>query len=251
MIDEERVVELDGARLSYRVAGSGPALVLIHGLAGSSRWWARNVGPLAERFTVYAVDLLGFGASRGQRFVLADAAGLLARWLDGLGIYGAGLVGHSLGGLIALDLAAEYPELIARLVLVDAAIFAPGSRPLRYAVNLLRQARYTPLDFTPVVARDALRAGPRAILSAGTALLRGDPRRNLPRLRQPALLIWGERDVVVPVSLGEELAALLPGARLVVLPGAGHNPMWDRPEAFDALVIDFLAAGENTGSAGG
>ena len=247
MIGAERTSEIDGTRLTYRVAGSGPALVLIHGLAGSSRWWARNLGPLSERFTVYAVDLLGFGASRGQQFVMAESAGLLARWLDALRIEHAGLVGHSLGGLIALDLAAEHPKLIARLVLVDAAIFAPGERPLRYAVNLLRQGRYTPLDFVPVVARDVARCGPRAILAASRGLLHGDPRRNVPQLRQPALLIWGEHDVVVPLSVGEELTTLLPEARLVVLPGAGHNPMWDRPEAFNALVLDFLAPASTSG----
>src|SRR5581483_1554615 len=116
---ERRRIAVGPATIAYEVAGSGPPVVLLHGLSGSSRWWRRNIGALAPHRRVYIVDLIGFGASRGQaRFVLAEAAGTLMRWLDLLGLARASLVGHSMGGLIAAELAADAPDRVDRLVLV-------------------------------------------------------------------------------------------------------------------------------------
>ena len=97
---ERRRVRLGGAWLAYEVAGAGPPVVLVHGLSGSTRWWARTIGSLAERLRVHAVDLVGFGRSRGrQRFVLGEAASCLVGWMDLLAIDRASFVGHSMGGV--------------------------------------------------------------------------------------------------------------------------------------------------------
>src|SRR4051794_15736656 len=120
---ERRRAEIRSATIAYEVAGAGPPMVLVHGLSGSSRWWRRNIGALTPYRRVYAIDLIGFGASRTRYpFALAEAAGYLTRWLDQLELARVSLVGHSMGGLIAAELAADAPERVDRLVLVDPAV---------------------------------------------------------------------------------------------------------------------------------
>src|SRR5215207_5464517 len=115
--------------LAYEVAGSGPPLILLHGLSGSGRWWGRNVPAFADSFRTYTVDLPGFGESRGVRWSrLDDIADRLADWLVDEGLSHAHVAGHSLGGAVAARLAARHPDRIERLVLVDAAIRPQGTR---------------------------------------------------------------------------------------------------------------------------
>ena len=232
----------------YQVAGEGPPLVLVHGLSGSGRWWARNVPRLAERFRVYVVDLIGFGRSRhGSSFVLSEAAERLAEWMGCIGLVRASIVGHSMGGLIAADLAADCPDRVERLVLVDAAAFSPGPDYGHHAMGLLSWLRYAPLGFLPVLVADAWRAGPITLARAARELLAIDLGPKVARVRAPTLIVWGEHDTVVPVEVGDRLRARLPGAELVVIPGAAHNPMWDRPEAFNRAVLEFLGSSRDSG----
>ncbi len=239
---EERHFQYDGVSIHYQVAGHGEPVVLIHGLSGSGRWWRRNVEPLARRFRVHVVDLVGFGLSRDGRFVLHDAASHLTAWLDSLGIERAHVIGHSMGGAIAADLAADFPARVGRLVLVDAAAVPFNRTYLQHALGLLRGLCYLPLGFLPVLAADACRAGPLTLLQAARDLLSADLTAKLPRIQAPARLIWGERDFLVPLELGRELCRSLRHADLVVIEGAGHNPMWDRPTEFNRAVLEFLAA---------
>ena len=242
---ERRDVLVGPVTLSHGRAGAGSPLVLIHGLGGSSRWWAKNVGPLAERFEVHVVDLVGFGRSRGrQRFALAEAAGQLASLLDRLGIERAAVVGHSMGGYIAAELAAESPERVSRLVLVDAAMLPAGFVSARQLLNLALTAPRLPATFLPTMASDVGRAGPATLLRAIRELLAADLRPKLERIRAPTLVVWGDRDRVTPLAAGRALTAQLPDARLAVVPGAGHLPMWERPETFNRLVAEFVAAGD-------
>jgi pimeloyl-ACP methyl ester carboxylesterase len=229
------------AALSSEVAGEGPPLVLIHGLSGSTRWWRRNVPVLAECFRTYAVDLAGFGGSRrSPRFRLDQAVPLLVEWLDGQGITRASIVGHSLGGLIAARLAADAPERVDRLVLVDASLLAFDPGIGRRAAGLVRSLRWTPLDFAPLLARDALRAHPLSLGAAVAGVLRVDWRAMLAQIGAPTLVLWGERDTIVPLAVGRQIVADIPNARLVVIPGASHTPMWERPEAFNRELLAFL-----------
>jgi pimeloyl-ACP methyl ester carboxylesterase len=247
---ERRRALVGPATIAYEVAGAGPPLVLVHGLSGSSRWWARNVGPLARRFRVYVVDLIGFGASRGPHpFVLSEAAGLLARWMEQIGVERAGVVGHSMGGFIAAELAADFPALVERLVLVDAAALPFNHSYLRHTFNLAHQVRDLPLSFLPLLFADALLAGPLTIARAARQLLTTDIRPKLARIQAPVLLVWGERDHIVPPALGRQLHQALARGTLVLIQSAGHNPMWDCPAAFNRVVLDFLAA--DAPSAGG
>ena len=166
---------------------------------------------------------------------------MLARWLDRLGLERVSVVGHSMGGRIAVDLAAAFPERVERLVLVDAAIFPAPGGPLRPALGLTRELRHAPPGLLPLLLADAYRTGPVAIWHAARELLTADIEARLPCVTVPTLVVWGERDAVVPRAAGERLARRLPRAELVVVPGAGHTPMWDRPDAFNRIVADFLS----------
>lgn len=234
--------------LFHETAGTGPPLVLLHGLSGSGRWWGRNVLALSQHFRVFAVDLAGFGSSRGVgRFRLDDAGARLLAWMDAAGIERTSLVGHSMGGLIAAIVAAETPERVDRLVLVDAALLSFDRGLGKRAFGLARSIRWTSPRFLSLLAGDALRSGAFSLASATHQLLLADQGETLARIAAPTLVIWGEHDTVIPLSVGREIVARIPGARLFVLAGAGHNAMWDRPDAFNREVLTFLRGEINEG----
>jgi pimeloyl-ACP methyl ester carboxylesterase len=241
---ERQQLQIGPASIHYEVAGAGAPVVLVHGLSGSCRWWRRNIGPLARIFQVYTIDLIGFGGSRAQRpFVLSEAAGYLAQWMDRLGIASASLVGHSMGGFVVAELAADFPGRVDRLVLVDAAALPFDQSYLQHTHSMIRELRQLSLEFLPVLFADALRAGPATIWRAAADLLRSDLRAKLARIQAPTLTIWGERDAIIPLDMGKRLAQQMPGHELVVIKGAGHNPMWDCPRAFNDVLAKFLVAG--------
>jgi pimeloyl-ACP methyl ester carboxylesterase len=214
------------------------SLVCVHGLAGSSRWWRPVVPALSERFDVRLVELPRFRFR--SRVRPSDAAAWLARWLDDAGLQRPVLVGHSLGGLIAAQLAALHPERLHSLVLVDPAGM-PTGRPLALEPLALANALtgVRPRFFRVLVA-DALRWGPDALLRGGLYALGTDVRLHLEAIRVPTLVVWGERDVLTPRRLAEAWRDAIPRAQLAVLPDAGHVPMVESPSAFVAALCDFL-----------
>jgi pimeloyl-ACP methyl ester carboxylesterase len=237
-----RRAQIGQATIVYQVTGSGPPIVLVHGLSGSSRWWARNIQPLAKRFRVHAVDLIGFGSSRGgQRFILGEAADYLERWMDQVGLECASLVGHSMGGYITAELAANHPERVERLVLVDAAALPFNRSFTAHGLGLILALRSMVPSFLPTLLYDALRAGPRTLWGAANDLLHSDLRPKLKHIQAPTLLVWGQHDTLVPLELGEQLSQHMRNKGLLVIKGAGHNPMWDCPLAFNREVGAFLA----------
>lgn len=224
--------------------------MLVHGLSGSTRWWYRNTTALAERYRVYLVDLPGFGAMRrlGRRFVLAGAASWLTEWMGAVGLKRAHLVGHSMGGYVAIRLAAGRPDLVRRLALVAPAGVPAGRSMPAHLVPLLLAARYATPAFLPVLARDALRMGPVTLWRVARDLLAEDVREDLRKIDAPTLLVFGEKDPLIPSAVGDLLREEIPYSRLLVLNGAGHVPMFDRPGEFDAALLAFLA-GEPVGEA--
>ena len=221
--------------------GAGPPLLLIHGLGGSRRWWRKNIAALAPHFTVYTIDLVGFGKSKGrERFVLTEAAAAIHTWMAAQGLAQAALVGHSMGGRIGAELAVDFPGTIDRLVLVDTPILPFGHGYARQSMGMLAALRTVPFDLLRVLIADTLHTGPFTTLQIGRELLRTDIARKLAGLQTATLIIWGERDTVVPRRLAQELAEQLPASRLVTLPQSGHAPMWERPDAFNRAVLDFL-----------
>lgn len=250
--DRRFVTEVPPHRIHAAEFGAdGEPLVLLHGLSGSSRWWRRNVPELARTSRVVVPDVIGFGRTRlrGTLPPIGEIADLLAGWMDRLALGPVDLVGHSMGGQIAVHLAARHPERVRRLVLVDAAGIPRPITPrtlTRFAAEVAPPRRWGDPFFLPTIVGDALLAGPRTILRAIGHILRDDVRLLLPRVAAPTLVVWGELDTIIPVEHAREFREGIPGARLAVLRDAAHNPMVDRPEAFNRLVADFLR-GESVG----
>jgi pimeloyl-ACP methyl ester carboxylesterase len=164
----------------------------------------------------------------------------LRHWMEQVNLHDVDLVGHSMGGYIALSLAVSAPELVRHLVLVDPAGLRPKKGALRYAVPLLREVRSMRPSFLPILVADAVRAGPMSILRTAGELLQQDIGPHLTAVRVPTLLLWGERDALVPRSLGEILHREIAHSRLIVISGAGHVPMYDNPTAVAEAILTFL-----------
>ena len=234
--------------LAYEVDGSGPPLILLHGLSGSGRWWGRNVPAFASRFRTYAVDLPGFGESRRVRWSrLDDTVDRLADWIAAEGLSEAHIAGHSLGGAVAARLAARHPERVDRLVLVAAAIRPEGKRPGPRAADIVQTVRSGVPGFAPMLVRDLLRCHPWSFIAATVDALQPGWESHLTRINAPTLVVWGAHDAITPMALGRDIVESVAGAQLLVLPNAGHNPMWERAEAFNTEVLRFLTPGDDTG----
>ncbi|HEY0140649.1 MAG TPA: alpha/beta fold hydrolase [Thermoanaerobaculia bacterium] len=224
--------------------GAGSPVALIHGLSGSTRWWGRNIDALAERHLVAAVDLVGFGSNRrflGPPEVLPsfpEVTALLARWLETFG-EPVHVVGHSMGGQIAIRLAAERPDLVRSLILVNAAGIPFQLHPLDHLKPLPKPPFGGP-RIARVLIPDFLRAGPTSVAVASARVLLGDMRDAMHAIEVPTLLVWGENDPLVPLRYGEAMSREIANARLVVLPRAAHVAMWDAPEEFNRVALGFL-----------
>ena len=225
-------VEVDSRPVRYRVTGSGEPLVLVHGLAGSWRWWSPMLEQLAARRRVHVVDL-----PRLRHPVrAAQLSKWLARWLDAVGLDDTELAGHSLGGLVAAELAAT--RQTRRLVLVAPAGIPCGRGLTGRALPLLRTL-YDVRRSLPMLTIDALRTGPLDV-ARGIAFVSGrDLRQELSTIRAPTLLVWGERDRLVPLRIAEEWRQAIVDVRLTYL-SCGHVPMLEAPTELAACMLSFL-----------
>jgi pimeloyl-ACP methyl ester carboxylesterase len=271
---------IHGHRRAFVRAGNGPPLLLLHGVGNSAQTWAGVLERLAASHTVIAPDLLGHGSSdkpRGDYSIAAYANGM-RDLLSVLDVEQVSVVGHSLGGGIALQFAYQFPELVQRLVLVGSGGLGPDlSASLRMATLPGAEAVLTAL----AAVSGGLRSGLRVVEGAGSALgwkrmsdlveaadailaLRDVEARHaflrtlrgvvdshgqaitaLDRLylanAVPMLVVWGSRDPIVPAAHAETVRTLVPTARVEVFEGAGHWPHLDDPDRFCAVLLEFLA----------
>ena len=274
---EPREITLHGHRVSYRAAGSGPLLVLIHGIAGSSATWEEVLPRLAERYAVVAPDLLGHGLSAKPRtdYSLGAYASAIRDLLGVLGYERGTIVGHSLGGGVAMQFAYQFPERCERMVLVS-------SGGLGHELHLLLRAAALPgaewvlpllcsrglCDAVDGVARFlgrvGLRAGPdldeiwRSFVSLSdpdarqafihtvrTVIdIRGQRASAGDRLylaaEMPTMIIWGEHDPLIPVAHAYAAHERIQGSRIKVFPDAGHFPYRGDPRRFVEVLVDFI-----------
>lgn len=230
-----RIIPIGSSLAYYDVIGTGAPLVLVHGLGGSRAWWVRNVGVLGQNFTVYNLDLPGFGAMRRHPspFSVLDSVAWLHAFLDALKLERVSLVGHSMGGLISAIFAAERPLRLERLVLAAPAIELPTRGMVGYLRPLLRETLQVERTFWKTLLWDGLRAGFPTTLRAARDLLGYVLQDELSRITAPCLLIWGERDPLVPPELGRGLQQKIRGSQLSVLKDAGHVLMYDHAEQFN------------------
>ncbi|HZD72145.1 MAG TPA: alpha/beta fold hydrolase [Actinomycetes bacterium] len=272
-------MSLHGDDVHYVRAGDGPVLVLIHGILGSRRSWEHLVSLLMRDFTVIAPDLLGHGDSAKPRgdYSLGAHAGRLRDLLDELGVERVTLVGHSLGGGVALEFAWLFPQRCERLVLVSSGGLGRYVNPILRAPTLPGVEWLLPLVSRPWLLRTGeqlarrlgrvgVRSGPdieelwRGYISLGDAGSRRaflatirtvvDPGgqtvsalERLPLLAHiPTLLVWGARDRLIPVAQGRAAQQAILGSRLEVFERAGHAPHLSDPARFVALLRDFVAS---------
>jgi pimeloyl-ACP methyl ester carboxylesterase len=270
-------VRIHGHRVCFRLAGQGPLIVLVHGITGRSEQWEPVMDALSDRFTVFAPDLLGHGESakpRGDYSLGAYASGI-RDLLIGLSAEPATVVGHSLGGGIAMQLAYQFPERCGRLVLISSGGIARDVHPLLRAASLPGSEIVLPLithtrllDVGAAVGRAlgkvGLQAGPdiaegargyASLADAGTrsAFLHtiravidpmGQRISALDRLylaeKMPSMVIHGDRDQIIPASHAEIAHEAMPGSRLEILSGAGHFPQLTDPLRIARLLADFV-----------
>ena len=244
---DERTVSVAGQRVRYRVTGAedGRPAVLVHGLAGSTGWWAPILPAVRDRHRLYLVDLPGFGAMRrGGGFAYREAASWLLGWQESVGLTRVDLVGHSMGAAVCIRATAARPDLVRRLVLVAPAGLRTGRGLPGHVLPLLHSGLHVRPRFAAVLARDAVRAGPRTLLRAASHLLAEDVREDLARVVAPTLLVFGERDPLVPPTVGELFRTALPSADVVVIERSSHVPMFDRPAEMARILLRFLAPDE-------
>ncbi|AQA05844.1 hypothetical protein BVC93_29675 [Mycobacterium sp. MS1601] len=270
---------IHGYRRAFRIAGSGPALLLIHGIGDNSTTWAGVQAKLAQRFTVIAPDLLGHGQSDKPRadYSVAAYANGMRDLLGVLDIEKVTVVGHSLGGGVAMQFAYQFPQLVDRLILVGAGGVTRDVNIALRAASLPMGGEALALLRLPLVLPTVEVAGKVAGgLFGNTALGRELPNvlrilRDLPEptassaftrtLRAvvdwrgqvvtmldrcyltesvPVQLIWGDRDVVIPVSHANMAHAAMPGSQLEIFKGSGHFPFHDDPDRFVEVVERFI-----------
>jgi len=261
-------------RLFYQIHGARgapgqPAIVLLHGLGSAGDDWPLQVVAFAPRYPVITVDAPGHGrsgwlaASHNLRQMAADVAGLLEQLEEPP----AHLVGLSLGGCIALQMGIDHPERTRSLVLVNsfARLRSAGWRgALRFARRLWLLA-FAPMPATAEAIARGLFPKPehrefyqaavarlasnskRKYWSAIRALLLFDARPHLGRVRCPALVVAGDRDLTIPLSAKVRLQQGIPSARLVVIPDSGHATAYDQAEEFNRIVLDFLRSVDASG----
>jgi pimeloyl-ACP methyl ester carboxylesterase len=274
--DDERTLEsvlIHGDRVTYRDEGSGDVVLLIHGMGGSSQTWRDVIPALAKKYRVIAPDLLGHGQSDKPRgdYSVGSFAVMVRDLLDALGISEVTVVGHSLGGGVAMQFAHQHPQYCARIALISSGGFGgdvggmlrllslPGSelvlpmiasRPAALAGNAVRAAMGSEMRFRsrPLLSRrDHRQAFLRTLRSVVD--YRGQSVSALNRLRfganLPTLIISGDEDHVIPVEHAIAAHARIPDSRLHVLPGVHHHPPTEQPETVARLLDEFIA--ESTG----
>jgi 3-oxoadipate enol-lactonase len=227
--------------LVYRVAGEGKPIVFLHGLWNSSAVWKRAFDLFSPHYRLYAPDLPGHGQSPAQLpWRLRDVAALLATWMRSLDMPPATLVGHSMGGALAIMLAAAEPHLVDRLVLVNT-IGIPLQRPFLRVLTRAGQgianhqnARYTSRYGNP------RRLQSLAIWQATHEVVECDLRPDIRLIHCPTLIIWGIRDPLLPAQSAVALQHSIPSAELVMLPNVRHHPARQVPDAFDHILEQFL-----------
>jgi len=274
----EQLLPWHGRHLGVRRAGSGPTVVLIHGMAGSLTTWDPVFEDLARSCDVIAVDLPGHGTSSRLRgdYSLGSLASAVRDILDELGVRTATIVGHSLGGGIAMQFMYQFPERCERLVLVSSgglgrevtpmlrALAVPGAglalagvarvqhqRHVAAVGRLLRPLAARVWNDLPYMVRQmatlddpetrrAFLATIHAVIEVGGQGINATDRLHL-AAGLPTLIVWGEEDRMIPSGHGQAAAELIPGCRFELVPGAGHYPHEDSPELFATVVADFVA----------
>jgi pimeloyl-ACP methyl ester carboxylesterase len=261
-----RSVVVDRLRVTFRAAGEGPPIVLLHGFLCDSRVWRTQLAGLADAFRLIAWDSPGAGGSDdpAANFTIADWAAALGAFLDRLGISEASIVGLSWGGLLAQELYRVRTRLVRRLVLADTYAGWRGSFDAAVAAQRLARCEresFLPPDgfvplwvphefFTPNAPTELVEEmrkvvstfHPRGFRLMARSLAESDMNDLLPRIQVPTLLLWGADDLRSPIPVAERFVDAIPNAELKVIPRAGHVSNMEQPEMFNEHLRRFCGS---------
>jgi len=257
-------IEVFGQKIHYIEAGSGPNVILLHGLGGDSSNWALTVPALASKYHVWAPDQIGFGAS--DKPLINYRVATLVDFLEGFckktGIDKAAVVGNSLGGWTAMAFALAHPERMEKLVLVDSAGYSFAKSPIKPTRQMLAGLNPSTVDGAKAVL-GLIFANKSLVTQANAemlfadhmrkndgytidqfidAILRGDDVLDgkLGGIKVPTLVLWGRGDQLTALASGEQFAKDIAGAQLTVLDGCGHVPQMECAAPFNAALTKFL-----------
>jgi pimeloyl-ACP methyl ester carboxylesterase len=270
-----RRVEIDGTPINYVDLGAGERepVVFVHGLSGQWQNWLENLPRAAQERRVLAPDLPGFGLTPEprERITIPWYGRCVEAFCEKLGLGEVAMVGNSMGGFIAAEVAIQFPSRVSRLVLVSAAgisstnirrrpILLAGriataiatntaardrelaSRPITRHLSLAFVARHPKLLRADLAYEGFFKGTSKpGFDDALRACLDYDFTDRLPEVRVPTLIVWGENDSIIPVRDANEFERLIPDSRKVVMQETGHIPMAERPQAFNDLLLEFLA----------
>lgn len=271
----EKCVNVRGVAIRHTTSGAGSPVLLIHGFGEFLEIWSSNVGPLSEHFSVYALDLPGHGLSQKPRidYSLTFVTTFVADFMEAMGIERANLIGHSLGGLICLSTAINFPEKVDRLILVDSGGLSEEA-PLLYRLCTIpvlgdivmkptikaglkmgiKKAFYDPgLITEEMIDKDYQYLKMPGAKETFLSVIRNNTSLNGPYpevimtdklhlVRSPTLLIHGEQDRVIPVEHARNAHNLIPDAKLKILANCGHCPHIEKAHEFNESVVSFLAS---------
>lgn len=263
-----------GWHMHYTVQGEGAPLLLIHGFMDSLQTWRRNVGVWSRTHRVFAIDILGFGSSdrvHAPIYTLKQQAQVLREFFEAQNITGAAVIGHSMGGALALQFAYDFPLLVHKLVLIAPATYLYASLPRRglspvphsvsrgvlglyekwqgERANPVRYAYGDPARITPdaiALRRQMMRVRGThdALISMSKSKRESDVPHHLKQVTVSTLIVWGKRDRVVPGVHAEKHFRELPNARLEWIETAGHLPHEEEPEIVNEMIRNFLDGDE-------
>jgi pimeloyl-ACP methyl ester carboxylesterase len=264
---------VNGARVNYVEMGQGPPLVFVHGLAGCWQNWLENIPHFARSHRVIAVDLPGFGESDLplEDISIPGYGRFVDAFLGEIGVERASIVGNSMGGFIAAEVAISQPRRVEKLALVSAAgamtvhhleltlvkrlsraFHAGSARVIARRQSIVRRRRLRKMMLYGIVRHPELLqpelvyeiasgGGKPGFLDAFKAILDYDFSDRLPEVKDPTLIVWGRNDRIVPVGGAYRYEELIPDSRRVIFEETGHVPMIERPALFNRVLEDFLS----------
>jgi len=253
-----------GQKIQYVEAGTGPTVILLHGLGGSAQAWGLNIAPLAEKYHVIVPDQIGFGKSDKPlvNYRVRTYVDFLDQFCRQLKIERATLVGSSMGGWIATMFTASFPDRVDKLVLVDAAGYRPpkdfdtrtliGLNPsTREGMKILiakvfyNKAFQTDAAVDQAIAARLAAGDGYTINSLTESIIRGEDFLDeiVKTIKRPTLIIWGRQDGLVSLADGERFNKDIAGSKMIVIDQCGHVPNTEKPGEFNAAVLKFLAEG--------
>lgn len=255
---ESKTIKVGGLDVLYYTGGKGEPLVVVHGGGGDARTWIKNIEVLADKYAIYAPDLPGYGGSEPMdgRYYIPELSEFIARFAENVGLEKFYLVGHSLGGGIALNFALMFPEKIRKLVLISSlclgreiafwirlsSIPAIINTMSKVFMGVMKGIKWVFLQLNP--AKLIMEMTPAAMMvGASISTFREQTlvlEHRLPEVQMPTLLIWGSRDPVVPVMQAYRAAKVIPNCSIRVFKKRGHNVHRDELMEFSSILAHFL-----------